>query len=94
MVSKFLYECHGPMKLNEAQRAEHPGVPFETCIIILPGKQQNGYWTTAHLIDQVRTKAMPIFKILHPISDALFLIDKITLRTIDLYHLMLCGLRY
>ena len=75
MVSEFLCECHGPMKLNEAQRVQHPEIPFETCTIILPGRQQDGYWTTANLIEQVGTKAMPIFKILHPGCDALFLFD-------------------
>ena len=43
MVSEFLCECHGPMKLNEAQRAQHPEIPSETCTIILPGKQLDGY---------------------------------------------------
>ena len=75
MVSEFLCECHGPMKLNEAQRAQHLEIPSETCTIILPGKQLDGYWTTANLIDQVRTKAMPIFQILHPGCDGLFLFD-------------------
>jgi hypothetical protein len=75
MVSEFLCECHGAMKLNNEQRAQYPDTPFETCTIILPGKQQDGYWTTANLIQQVRTKAMPIFKILHPGCDGLFLFD-------------------
>ena len=75
MVSEFLCECHGTMKLSNEQRAQYPDTPFETCTIILPGKQQDGYWTTANLIQQVRTKAMPIFKILHPGCDGLFLFD-------------------
>ena len=75
MVSEFLCECHGPMKLNDLQRAQHPEISFETCTIILPGKQQDGYWTTANLIEQVRMKEMPIFKILHPRCDGLFLFD-------------------
>lgn len=75
MVSEFLCECHGPMKLNDSQRAQHPEIPFETCTIIIPGKQQDGYWTTANLIEQVRTKAMPIFNIIHPGCDGLFLFD-------------------
>lgn len=75
MISEFLCKCHGPMKLNEAQQAENPGVPSETCTIIVPEKQQDGYWTAANLIDKVKTKAMPIFKILHPRFDALFLFD-------------------
>lgn len=75
MVSEFLCECHGPMKLDESLRSAHADIPSQTCTIILPGKQQDGYWTTAHLIDQVKNKAMPIFKVLHPEADALFLFD-------------------
>lgn len=41
----------------------------------MPGKGHDGYWTAANLIDQVKNKAMPIFKVLHPNSDALFLFD-------------------
>lgn len=75
MVSEFICECHGPMKLNDHLRILHPDIPSETCSIILPGKNQDGYWTTAHQIDQVKNKAMPIFKVLHPEADALFLFD-------------------
>lgn len=39
MVSEFLCECHGPIKLSEIQIAEYPGVPLETCTAIMPGKQ-------------------------------------------------------
>jgi hypothetical protein len=74
VVSEFLCECHGPMKLNEAQRAEYLDVAFETCAIIQPGKHE-GYWITANLIEQVKTKAMPIFMILHPEADAICLFD-------------------
>ena len=75
MVSEFVCECHGPMKLNEELRGRHPDVPVATCTIITPGKQQDGYWTTADLIAEVKNKAMPIFKILHPETDALFMFD-------------------
>lgn len=75
MVSEFLCECHGPMKLDDSLHRAHPDIPSATCTIILPGKQQDGYWTTAHLIDQIKNKAMPIFKVLHPEADALFLFD-------------------
>ena len=75
MVSEFLCECHGAMKLNQEQRERFPEVPCETRTIIVPGKNQDGYWTAANLVDQVKKKAMPIFKILHPDADALFLFD-------------------
>ena len=63
------------MKLNQEQREKVPDIPFATRTIIVPGKQQDGYWTAANLIDQVRRTAVPIFKILHPHADALFLFD-------------------
>ena len=75
MVSEFLCECHGPMKLNEALSAQNPHVPVETCTIIIPGKQQDGYWTTSDLMNQLKDKAIPIFKVLHPEADALFMFD-------------------
>ena len=75
MVSEFMCECHGPLKLDESQIAENPGLPSETRTIILPGKQREGYWTTADLINQVKTEAMPIFRILHPGCEGLFLFD-------------------
>ena len=75
MVSEFLCECHGPMKLSQEQRQKYPYSPFETRVIIVPGKHQDGYWTAANLIDQVKNRAMPIFKILHPDCDGLFLFD-------------------
>ena len=75
MVSEFLCECHGAMKLNQEQRERFPEFPFETRTIIVPGKNQDGYWTAENLVDQVKKKAMPIFKTLHPDADALFLFD-------------------
>jgi hypothetical protein len=75
MVSDFLCECHGPMKLSQEQREQHSDLAFETRTIIVPGKGQDGYWTAANLIEQVKKKALPIFKVLHPNSDALFLFD-------------------
>lgn len=75
MVSEFLCECHGPLKLSQSQMEDYTGIPSETCEIIIPGKEQDGYWTTCDLINQVKTKLMPIFKILHPGCDALVMFD-------------------
>ena len=75
MVSEFLCECHGPLKLIEHQMKDHTGISFETYAIIMPGKQKDRYWTISDLIHQVKTKLMPILKILHPGCDALVLFD-------------------
>ena len=75
MVSEFLCECHGRMKLDEEQQRNHPGVPSEVIMIIKPGKNNDGYWDCEDLVAQTRDRAVPIFKILHPGCDALFVFD-------------------
>ena len=75
MVSEFICECHGPMQLSPEQRQQWPDAPYSSKSIIKPGKNAEGYWTNEDLIDQVKRKALPIFKILHPDCDALFLFD-------------------
>ena len=75
IVSEFLCECHGRLVLNEEQRQLYPDVPFEARMIIKPGKNGDGYWKNEDLVKQLREKAIPIFKILHPNCDALFAFD-------------------
>jgi hypothetical protein len=75
MVSEFLCECHGRMKLNVEQQASNPNVPSETVMLIKPGKNHDGYWDCEDLVAQTRDRAIPIFKILHPECDALFVFD-------------------
>lgn len=75
MMSDFLGECHGPMKLPEELRRIQTEVPGETCVIIKPGKNADGYWTNANLVEQVKTRAIPIFKALHPNWQGLFMFD-------------------
>jgi len=75
MVSEFMCECHGAMKLSEEQRRNHPGIPFETLRMVKPGKAGDGYWTNKDLIEQLESRAIPIFKILHPDCVGLFIFD-------------------
>lgn len=58
MVSKFLCECHGPLKLNPQQYDLFQAAALETRAIVLPGNNQNSGWTEADLIDQVRASPM------------------------------------
>ena len=75
MVSDFLCECHGPLRLSEEQQTLHPDIPKESRIMLHPGKNAEGYWTNAKLVEQVRDRAIPIFQILHPNCDGLFAFD-------------------
>ena len=75
MVSEFLCECHGRMRLSDGQRLQYPDVPAEATMIIKPGKNADGYWDCEDLVMQTKDRAIPIFKILHPDCDALFVFD-------------------
>ena len=75
MVSDFLCECHGPLRLSPEQQSVHPNVPKESRILLHPGKNAEGYWTNAKLVEQARDRAIPIFRILHPYCDGLFAFD-------------------
>lgn len=75
MVSAFLCECHGILKLNDELQALHPGIPADSTVLLKPGANAEGYWKNSDLVNQLKEKALPIFKILHPDSDGLFLFD-------------------
>ena len=50
MVSAFLCECHGFLRLSDEQRAQHPEVQYyDSTEIIKPGCNSEGYWTNADL---------------------------------------------
>ncbi len=66
MVSEFLLEECGRLKLNSQQIQENPSIPQEARIYLQPGKNQDGYWTNEHLINQIQIKVIPIFEILFP----------------------------
>ncbi|CAB4491800.1 unnamed protein product [Rhizophagus irregularis] len=75
MVSEFLSEECGRLKLNAQQHQENSFIPQEACTYLQPSKDQEGYWTSEHLIDQVKTKAIPIFETLFPNCIGLFAFD-------------------
>lgn len=74
MVSAFLCECHGLLRLSDEQKRAFPDTDSDSTQIIRPGANSEGYWTNADLVSQTK-KAMWIFKILHPNCDALFVFD-------------------
>src|SRR5581483_11885753 len=66
MVSDFLLETIGRLKLTSEQSELNPNIAIEACKYLKPGKNEEGWWTADHLIDQVINYAIPIFEILYP----------------------------
>jgi len=66
MVSEFLTEACGRLKLTVEHIENYPDVPEEARVCLKPGANEEGYWTAAHLIEQVEYKAIPIFEALFP----------------------------
>ena len=75
MVSEFLTEAYGRLCLSDEQVFDHRNVPKEARVYLQPGKNQEGYWTSEHLINQVKTKAIPIFEAMFPNCIGLFAFD-------------------
>ena len=75
MVSEFLTEECGRLKLNLQQCQENPSIPEEARVYLQSGKDQEGFWTSEHLIEQLKMKAIPIFETLFPNCIALFAFD-------------------
>ena len=75
MVSAFLCECHGVLRLTEELQAQFRDIPADSTVFLKPGANNEGYWKNSDLIDQVRGKAIPIFRVLHPNCDGLFMFD-------------------
>ena len=75
MVSAFLCECHGLLRLSPEQELLYPDLEPDSTEIIKPGSGGDGFWTNADLVRQTKLKAIPIFKALYPGCDALFVFD-------------------
>ncbi|RKF63203.1 hypothetical protein OnM2_027075 [Erysiphe neolycopersici] len=75
MVSAFLCECHGPMKLSDEQKLPHINVPSEAIRLMKPVKNEYGYWTNADLAMQLQEEAIPILKLLYPNCEVLMMFD-------------------
>jgi hypothetical protein len=75
MVSDFLCECHGLFKLDEQLQKEYSDIASDSMVFLKPGANSEGYWKNFNLVAQVREKALPIFRVLHPNCDGIFLID-------------------
>jgi len=75
MISEFLTEECGRLKLNLQQHQENPSIPEEARVYLQLGKDRDGYWTSENLVEQVKTKAIPIFETIFPNCIALFAFD-------------------
>ena len=71
MISEFLCECHGRMKVGTTALET-------TTETLTPGKNEEGWWTADHLIAQIKTKDIPLFNRLHPGCIGVFVFDNST----------------
>ena len=78
MVSEFLLETIGCLKLTPEQELANPNIPKEARKFLKPGKNEEGWWTAEHLLDQVINYAIPIFETIHPGTIAVFAFDNST----------------
>jgi hypothetical protein len=75
MASQFLCECHGVMRITKEQQQQH-GLKFaEVAATLEIGKNADGYWRCENLVEQVKERLVPIFRILHPHDEALIAFD-------------------
>lgn len=66
MVSNFLCECHGQLQITADRAKELKLETPEARVIIKPGKNADGWWTSNDMVKQLKDQAIPIFKELHP----------------------------
>lgn len=74
MVSAFLCQCHGLLRLPKETAELHPEIPADSTIIMHPGTNKDGYFTNEHLGHQTKTM-LKIFEVLHPGCTALVAYD-------------------
>jgi hypothetical protein len=74
MVSAFLCQCHGLLRLPPASAQLHPDCPTDSTVIMYPGANKDGYFTNQYLAEQTKIM-LKIFDILHPGCSALVAYD-------------------
>ncbi|CAB4416861.1 unnamed protein product [Rhizophagus irregularis] len=73
-VSDFLTDVCGRLALPDEMQVSDD-FPREACVIIHPGKNNDGWWKADDLISQVVERAIPIFEARFPGCQALFAFD-------------------
>ena len=67
MVSEFQCPCHGTMR-------QSPG--WTSRILFEAGGNREKWWTHQHMVQQLEDDVIPIFELLHPGCQALFIFDQ------------------
>ena len=75
MISEFLTEAREPFCLTSDEISLNLTIPEKTCVILRPGKNEEGYWTSQNLVEQVELKAIPIFETIFPECVEVFMFD-------------------
>src|SRR5215216_4182187 len=78
MVSEFMLETIGRLKLTSEQAHLNPDIPVEARKFLKPEKNAESWWTADHLIDQVINFAIPIFETIYPNVVAIMAFDNST----------------
>ena len=74
MVSAFLCQCHGLLRLPGDLAEMNPQISPDSTVIIHPGVNKDGYFTNDDLAEQTK-KMLTIFEVLHPGCTALVAYD-------------------
>ncbi|OAV89977.1 hypothetical protein PTTG_12481 [Puccinia triticina 1-1 BBBD Race 1] len=74
-ISDFILETTGRLKLSAEQFAETGIESDDAATIIYPGSNGDKWWDMEQLCHQVAKKAIPVFELLHPNCQAVFVFD-------------------
>ncbi|CAG8592250.1 19196_t:CDS:2 [Cetraspora pellucida] len=77
MVSAFLCSCHGLLRLTDQQLYENLYIKNKETFVI-HSVQVDGYWKAEHMLEQLVSKVIPVFEILHPGCIGMFCFDQST----------------
>ncbi|CAG8522810.1 875_t:CDS:2, partial [Scutellospora calospora] len=77
-VSKFLTDVSGHLVLYDEDKAAFSNLPTEACIIIYLSKDDNKWWNSDDLINQVKNYTILIFEAQFSDTKALFVFDNAT----------------
>ncbi|CAG8536262.1 15820_t:CDS:2 [Cetraspora pellucida] len=77
MVSAFLCPCHELLCLTDQQLYENPYIKDKETFVI-HSVQIDGYWKAEHMLEQLVSKVIPVFEILHSGCIGMFCFDQFT----------------
>src|SRR6266542_4549199 len=75
MVSEFLIKVDRCLKLKLTDIEQYSIILAEAHEYLEPGKDHEDYWTAENILEQIKTKAIPIFEILYPNYISVFAFD-------------------